>query len=203
MLRATDAVGLAGASCGVAAFVVSLPGVARLRRDAPLATLLAALAVPLVPVGGLPVAGYLRGAVGDLSVTTTVLLLVYLLRPVLQLPAASDRSRLALQIAVAAGGLLLYPLALALGHADPWRVGFGHVGFVCTLLLLAVAGWYTRLHFAATCLALSVLAWAVGTGESRNLWNYLLDPLVATWALGALASRLASRRPDRATSVSV
>jgi len=200
MLRATDVVGLASASCAVAALLLALPGVAWLRRKAPLATLLVALALPMAPVGALPAAGYLRGIVGDLSVTTTVLLLLYLLRPVLPLTSISDRSRVALQVLIAAGGLLLYPLALGFGPADPYRLGFGHAGLVCTLLLVALAAWYARLSLVATCLALAVLCWAIGTGESRNLWNYLLDPLLAAWALLALARRLVWRRLDRTTS---
>ena len=197
MLRATDVVGLAAAACAAAALLVSLPGVAWLRRKAPLATLLVALALPLLPIGGLPAAGYLRGVLGDLSVTTTVLLLVYLLRPVLPLPTASERSRLALQGLVATGGLVLYPLALGFGPADPYRLGFAHVGFLCTLLLLTVASWYAGLQFVATCLALAVLAWAIGALESRNLWDHLLDPLCATWAVGALGRRLVGRQLDR------
>ena len=203
MLRATDAVGLASASCAVAALFLSLPGIAWLRRKAPTLTILVALAVPMVPMGPLPIAGYVRGLLGDLSATTTVLLLLYLLRPAVPLPAVSDRSRLALQALVAAGGLLLYPLALGFGPADPHRLGFGHAGFVVTLLLVALACACARLHLPACCLAIGVAAWAIGALESRNLWDYLLDPLVATWALGALAGRLVRRRSDRATSVTL
>ncbi len=197
MLRPTDVVGLGSASCAVAALLVSLPGVARLRRRAAWPTLLAAVAVPLLPVGPLPVAGWVRGIVGELSVTTTVLLLVHLLRPVVPLPAVGDRSRLALQALVAAGGLLLYPLTLGFGPADPYRLGFAHTGFVCTLLLLSLIAWYNRLHAVSLCLAVDVAAWATGALESRNLWSYLLDPLVATWATASLVSRAISavRRP--------
>ncbi len=195
MLRATDVVGLASASCVIAAILLSLPGIAWLRRKAPLPTLFMALALPMVPVGTLPVAGYVRGVLGDLSVTTTLLLLVCLLRPVLPLSALPvDRSRLALQALAATAGLVLYPLALGFGPADPFRLGFAHTGFVCTLLLIAAAAGYAGLHFVAICLALAALAWAVGTGESRNLWNYLLDPVLVAWALASLAWRLASRR---------
>ncbi len=190
MLHATDVVGLGSAACALGMLLLSLPGVSSVRRRWPAATLPVALALPLIPVPGLPAAGYLRGMIGDLSATTTLLLLHHLLRPVLRLPPIGERSRVALQALVATGGLLLYPLTLGFGSADPYRLGFAHAGLVWALLLLAVAAWYGRLPLVASCLAIGVAAWAVGALESRNVWDYLLDPLVTAWALGALTRRL-------------
>jgi hypothetical protein len=192
MPRATDLFGLAGAACATAALLLALPGVARLRAARPFPALLAALALSLLPLGTLSAAGYVRGIVADLSVTTTLLLLHHLLRPVLGLAAIDERSRIALQALVAASGVLLYPLTLGFGPADPYRLGFAHAGFVVALLLLAAGAWLGRMLFVASCVALAVLAWASGIGESRNLWDYLLDPLVAAWGTGALAWKVAT-----------
>jgi hypothetical protein len=194
MPHPADLVGLGSASCAIAALLLSLPGVSSLGRRWPAATLALAVAVPLVPLPEMPAAGYLRGMIGDLSATTTLLLAHHLLRPVLRLPAIGEGSRVALQALVATAGLVLYPLTLGFGGADPYRVGFAHAGFVFTLLLLALGAWYARLHLVASCLAIGVAAWAAGALESRNLWDYLLDPLVTAWALGALARRLLGGR---------
>jgi hypothetical protein len=192
-----DLAGLAGAAAAIAAVLLELPGVARLRRAHPTPTLLAAVVAALLPLGGLPAAGYARGIVGDLSVTTVLLLLRRLLRPVLGWPAIEARSRLALEILVAAGGLVLYPLALGLGPFDPYRLGYSSPWFLGGLLALAVAAGLRRLSLVTWCLALAVLAWAFGAYDSRNLWDYLLDPLVAAWGLGSLLLRgvTALRRP--------
>jgi hypothetical protein len=191
MPRGADLFGLATAACATAALLLALPGVARLRRRYPMGTLLGALALSLAPLGALPPAGYVRGVVGDLSVTALLLLLRHLLRPALGLGPIDGRSRIALQSLAAAGGLLLYPLTLGFGPADPYRVGFADPRLVCALLLLAGGAFLARLHFVASCLALGVLAWAAGMGESRNLWDYVLDPIVAAWGAGALLARLA------------
>ena len=185
----TDLAGLAGAAAAIAAVLLKLPGIARLRRAHPTPLLLAALVVALVPLRGLPAAGYLRGIVGDLSVTTVLLLVRSLLRPVLGWTAIDARSRLALQVLVAAGGLFLYPLALGLGPFDPYRLGYADPWLLVFLLALAVAADLRRLTLVTGCLALAVLAWALGAHESRNLWDYLVDPLVAAWGLGALLLR--------------
>jgi hypothetical protein len=192
-----DLAGLAGAAAATASVLLGLPGIARLRRARPVSSLLAALVAALVPIGGLPAAGYLRGIVGDLSITTVLLLLHGLLRPVLGWAAIDARSRLALQVLVAAGGLVLYPLALGLGPFDPYRLGYANPWFLGGLLALAVAAGLRRLTLVAWFLALAVLAWAVDVYESRNLWDCLVDPLVAAWGLGALLLRgvQALRRP--------
>jgi len=193
MWRGTDVLGLGAAACALAALLLALPGIAGLRKARPLLTLAAALGLSLVPLGALPAAGYARGIVGDLSVTTTLLLLHRLLRPAVGLPAIEPRSRIALQALVAAGGLGLYPPALGFGAFEPYRLGFAGGALVWAVLLLAVGAWLRRLHFVASCLAIAVLAWAFGAAESRNLWDYVLDPLVAAWGLGALLLRLSAK----------
>lgn len=198
MPRVTDLFGLATAACLTAAAALALPGAARLRKARPLLAAAAALVLALVPLGGLPVAGYVRGVLGDLSVTTTLLLLHHLLRPGLGLAAIDARSRVTLQALVATGGVVLYPLALGFGPTDPYRLGFADGRLVGLVLVAAVGAWIARLHFVASVLALSVVAWAAGLAESRNLWDYLLDPLVAAWGLVALLLRLTRRAAARA-----
>jgi hypothetical protein len=191
----TDLAGLAGAAAAIATVLLSLPGIARLRRAHPTPLLVAALVASLVPLGALPAAGYLRGIVGDLSVTTVLLLVRGLLRPLAGWAAVDARSRLALQALVVAMGLVLYPLALGLGPFDPYRLGYANPWLLAGLLALAVVAILRRLTLVAVCLALAVLAWALGACESRNLWDYLVDPLVAAWGLVGLLSELGPRGP--------
>lgn len=187
----SDLCGLFGAAAAVAVVFLALPGVARLRRAHPLILLVVGVAAALAPVAALPAAGYLRGAVGDLSLTTLLLLLRSLLRPVCGWGPVEPRNRLALQVLVAVGGLALYPLSLGLGGPDPYRLGYASLGFLSALFLLAMVAWLLGLHLVAACLALAVLAWALGACESRNLWDYLIDPFVSAYGLGALLRRAA------------
>jgi hypothetical protein len=185
----TDLAGLLGVAAATATVLLRLPWFARLRRARPGPVLLAAVVAALIPLGLLPAAGYVRGIVGDLSITTVLLLLRGLFRPVLGWAAIEARSRLALQVLVAAAGLVLYPPALGLGPFDPYRLGYGSPWFLGGLLTLALLAGLRRLTPVAWCLALAVLAWAIGAYESRNLWDYLVDPLVAAWGLHALLLR--------------
>jgi hypothetical protein len=181
----TDLAGLAGLAVAAAAACTSAPLSGRKR--AACAILAAILA--LVPLGGLPPAAYLRGVTGDLSLTSVLLLLRFVLARHFGWSPADARERLALQILIASAAVVLYPLALGFGPFDPYRLGFANPWLIGALTLAALAAWRAGLLFAALCIALALLAWTLGWYESENVWDYLLDPLLSAWALGALALR--------------
>jgi len=154
----------------------------------------------LVPLGGgLPLAAQLRGVVGDLSVTSLVLLGGWLRRSARAAGPPVPRRTLGLELLLVAGGLVLYPLALGLGRFDPYRLGYGSPWLLGVLLTVALAGVVRDRPLVAASIALAVLGWALGALESRNLWDYLLDPLCCAWALVALARRAGTALRRRGT----
>lgn len=186
----TDLTGVASVASAMAAFVLLLPSAKRLARSRLAMLQVAVFAAALIPFNGFPIAAYVRGATGDLSVTTMVLLWCALLRPWSKTShgcaAADSSNRQALLALIAVAAVALYPMALGLGAFDPYRLGYGSWLFVTALLLVALAGWFRRYYLIALCVALAALAWAIGWYESGNLWDYLLDPFVAIYALFAL-----------------
>ncbi len=200
----TDFTGLASMASAASAFLLLLPGIVgpsttlRTGLSRPrLAMLLGAVFVlMLIPFGGMPLAAYVRGVTGDLSITTLVLLWCALpknfwpdtrLKP--WFGATDARSRQALLILIALAALALYPMALGVGAFDPYRLGYGDPLFVASLLLLTLAAWFWKFFLIALCIAFATFAWAVGWYESSNLWDYLLDPFVAIYALAAIMTR--------------
>lgn len=189
MANFTDITGLAGVAVATAAAVPLLPGIARLawlrQARSRLAVLQAVVfALMLIPFGNMPLAAYVRGMTGDLSITTLVLLGCAMLRP--WKGCATDSQRVALLGLIALVALAFYPLALGAGAYDPYRLGYGSAQFVAVLLLFALAAWLRGYAVIVLCIALAVLGWAVGWYESGNLWDYLIDPLVAIYALAAI-----------------
>ena len=186
MPHLTDITGLASVASATAASVLLLPGIAKLAR--PRLALLpgAVFVLMLIPFGGMPLAAYVRGVTGDLSITTMVLLWCALLRPWCGGVAVVARHRLALLILIAFAALALYPMALGVGAYDPYRLGYGTPQFVVVLLLLALVAWFRKSALIALCIALATLAWAFGWYESGNLWDYLIDPFVAVYALATV-----------------
>jgi hypothetical protein len=182
----TDLTGLASIASVTAAAMLLLPGMVKL--DWPrLAMLLGAVFVlMLIPFGGMPLAAYVRGVTGDLSITSLILLWWAILRPWFGCVVVEDKHRIALLVMIALAALVLYPMALGAGAYDPYRLGYGNPQFIVVLLLLALAAWSRKYSQIALCIVLATLAWAIGWYESGNLWDYLLDPFVAIYALAVI-----------------
>jgi hypothetical protein len=142
-----------------------------------------------VPLHGLPLAGYVRGLVGDLSVTTLALLSMASVSQLINRDLYSKRSFTLLMILALAGGLLLYPLALGLGTFDPYGLGYGSKGFVAVLLAVTLAVAYFDFPLVALCLTAAALGYSLRIYESRNLWDYLIDPLLTLYALFWLTAK--------------
>lgn len=204
MIAFTDLTGLAGSAIVLAAGVTRLPGATRIQKSRRILLAGGVAVVALFPFGALPLAAYLRGAIGDLSITSLVLLALAIARFALA-PAPKgesafscrepecEKDRQALLLLVVLAAAWLYPMALGVGLFDPYRAGYGSVWLVGALLLLALAACHKGRLLVASCLALPVLAWSAGWHESDNLWDYLLDPLLAVYAAGALVKRGARR----------
>lgn len=182
----TDLTGLASIASATAASVLLLPGTATLTK--PRLALLPGVVfvLMLIPFGGMPLAADVRGVTGDLSITTMVLLCCALLKPWCSCFTVEVKHRHALLVLIAFAALVLYPMALGASAYDPYRLGYGDPLFIVALLLLALVAWLRKSTLFALCIAFATLAWAAGWYESGNLWDYLLDPFVSTYALAAI-----------------
>lgn len=178
---------LSGHAASLAARRFALPPAARI------AVVAAGGAMALLPLGGLMLAGYLRAVLGDLSIVTQVLLAVGVLQYVTGTVYVKPRERTALMLAVAAGGIILYPAALGLTYFDPYALGYGSPWFAGSLLALALAAWYLRLEWLMALVLLAVLARLGNALESRNLWDYLIDPWLVSYAVLWLVFRKRGR----------
>lgn len=190
----TDLTGLASVATALAASLLLLPGVKLLSSRQRTWATGAVFVIALVPLGDMPLAAYVRGATGDLSITTLVLLWCALLRLWTGCATADSRQRLVLLALIALTAVFFYPMALGFGAFDPYRLGYGNGWFLFVLLAATLAAWFWRYYQLVLCIALATLAWATGWYESGNLWDYLLDPFVSIYALAALMTRAAKSR---------
>ena len=190
MQHLTDFTGLSGVASVLAVIALRLPGVVRLAKVQRAILIVAVFVLALVPFGALPLAGYARGATGDLSITSIVLLWVALLRPWI---TCEEKSRVSLLMLAALSAVVFYPLALGVGIIDPYRIGYGEPLFVLALLVIALVAWYRKSSMIVLCIALALFAWSIGWYESGNLWDYLLDPFVSIYAVWAATAKLVKR----------
>ena len=146
------------------------------------------------PLGmNLPLVAYVRGLTGDLSIVLTLLLWSSLL-PV------NKPAPIVFKFAVAIIALCFYPLALGLGMVDPYAWGYGSIAFLVAVLFFALVCGLASWTKGVWIIAIAILAWTAHWHESANLWDYLLDPFLAIWAICACIGMMYRRKRDKARS---
>jgi hypothetical protein len=154
----------------------------------------------LLPVNGLPVAGYIRGIAGDLSITSIILLGSSVLGRMTGNNCSLVRAQRLLLPVAALAGLALYPFALGLTRFDAYRLGFESPWLLLAIFALVLGAWKTH-PSAAIILLCAMASFHLGLLESTNLWDYLIDPwfVLFSWGWAALnaSQKLMSRpKPD-------
>jgi hypothetical protein len=200
-MSASDALGLFG--CGLLGLAVAASSI-RLRRlpvRARYAVMLAAALAVFVPWAGLSAAACLRGVSGDLSVTTLVLAAGACVAQLTGRTPIGQRDLRALCRLLALAAAFLYPFALGWTPFDSYAPGYGSIEFLTALLSIALAAWWARLYVIVLIVIAAALGYLAGAYESRNLWDYLIDPLALVYALVWLGAGLRRRRPGEVTEI--
>jgi hypothetical protein len=144
------------------------------------------LALLFLPVGGIPLVGYVRGVAGDLS-TTSLLLLASFAIAFAGGPNLHDRRELlTLAFFVIACAVFLYPMGLGLAAFDPYALGYASRlrELLFGLAGVALFAWVRGRLFLLLAIVLALGAFHLEMLESRNLWDYLLDPWLALYLAG-------------------
>lgn len=155
------------------------------------ATLVVSLAATFIPIQGLPLARYLIGFNANFSIPLLALVADGLVRNGLGRELLRAAERKALWYSAALIGIVFYPLALGFGQFDPyawgWRLSplFAGVGLGAAVLI-----W--RGNRCGFVLLAAIAAWQIGFLESRNYWDYLLDPILVICALAISVKNLAT-----------
>ena len=146
------------------------------------------------PMGmDLPLVAYVRGVTGDLSIVLTLLLWSSLL-------SSSKPAPIAFKFSLAIIAFCFYPFALGLGMMDPYAWGYGSISFLIAVLFFALVCGLANWSRGVWIIAIAIIAWAAHWHESANLWDYLLDPFLAIWALTTSMGMLYRKRRDKARS---
>ena len=141
----------------------------------------------------LPLAAYVRGITGDFSIVTMLLLWSALI-------PSNKPTPLGFKAAIAILAIVFYPFALGLGMTDPYAWGYGSIAFLIGVILVAIVCGLANWSKGVWIIAIAIIAWSAHWHESANLWDYLLDPFLAIWAISATLSVLYRRRQDKARS---
>ena len=156
----------------------------------------AALALLIVPIGGIVVARWVAGLNANFSVPLTGLLAAAVWERAFGTPILSAAEWRTAWLFGALGGLALYPFALGVGSFDPYEWGWRFSPlFVMTAALTVWLIW-KRNKFGSL-LLLAAAAFHLRLLESTNYWDYLLDPVfcivslvvIGRWSIARLRGK--------------
>jgi hypothetical protein len=139
----------------------------------------------------LPLAAYVRGVTGDLSIVSTLLLWSSLL-------PGNKSAPISFKFGIALIALGFYPFTLGFGMIDPYAWGYGSITFFIAVLIFAVICGVANWPKGVWIVGFAIIAWGVHWQESMNLWDYLLDPFLAIWAIYGLCSAILHKRKEKA-----
>lgn len=100
-------------------------------------------------------------------------------------------------MAVLAFSVIFYTTSWGVGPFDLYGLGFQPLGILIALLLIAGALSWHRMHALLVMLAIDLAAYT--TGIFSNLWDVLLDPLLALLAFAIVVRHLIARFSVRGT----
>lgn len=182
----SNIIGIGGHALLLSAIALRLTCIFNLKRGYSYLLAITVLITVSVPIGAMPVTQVTRGIFGDMSITSLILLGYFFIFPT----TSRDKSK-QLFILVVSTGLLFYPAALGLGMLDPYQWGYlnSYRGITSPMLFLAalvgVMLVAVRLQndLILLCIAAATGAFLIGAMESKNIWDYLIDPMIVTFGL--------------------
>jgi hypothetical protein len=182
----SNIIGIGGHAMLLSAIALRLACIIDVRRDLSYVIAIAVLLAVSTPIGSIPIAQVTRGIFGDMSITTLILMSYFFIFPT----TSRDKSK-QLFILVVITGLLFYPTALGLGMTDPYQWGYLNsyrgIGspmlFLGALIVVILIAARLKNDLILLCIAMATGAFVFGAMESKNIWDYLIDPMIVTFGL--------------------
>ena len=150
--------------------------------------LLISVCIVFFPIKGLPIGRWLFSFNANFSITLTALLFCRVFQNGLEITFFRQIDFLTGWIIAAIAGLILYPMALGMGPLDPYAEGWGFSSLSVTVLAATIILVFLKNRFSVV-LLIAVFAWNLHLLESRNLWDYLVDPFLTIFSLMMLTRK--------------
>ena len=190
MMTITTLAGLGGCGLLLLALLVALLRPQRFSVPVRAAIVVMFVLLTLFQIEELPLLGYVRALTGDFSITSVFLLGAFCFTRLSGRPELLRADRVSILLGtVLITAVFLYPMALGYTRVDPYALGYGSNVFFAVLLGLTLVAWHFDQYVFVFAVTLAVCAHLLRLYESTNLWDYLLDPMLAVFAIFWLAWR--------------
>jgi hypothetical protein len=142
--------------------------------------------IVVIPLKGVPLGRWLISINANFSIPLTAVLFSKVWEKASHIELLDSKAFLSSWIFGLMVGLILYPMALGLGGFDPYGFGWGFSWLFVLLVAITVMLLYVKNRFGVILVA-CILAYNLLVLESRNLWDYLVDPFFVLISAAALS----------------
>lgn len=186
-------IGLLGCMLFMIAVPLTVVRQPRYSRKLVTVAIFSAMALAILPLYDLVVMAYVRAVLGNLSITSMLMLCLMIAAAYTGNHYVSANSKSSLYRCILVAALVVYPTGLGLSLLDGYALGYGNP--VLFVFLAGCVVYYLWRHALLVPLAilLAISAYLLGIMESSNLWDYLLDPWITFVAIASGIRSLATR----------
>ena len=150
-----------------------------------IAIVVASLFLLLFPVVTEPLVIYLRGFTGDFSVAMLLLSAVTIGSILVQKDIIASHDKKLFYLMITLMSLVLYPPSLGWGRVDTYQLGYSFWLVEWVLVALGLLAFSLRAPLTVVWIATALISYQLSLFESRNLWDYLIDPIVSVIAISS------------------
>jgi len=158
--------------------------------------------VIILPIGGLPVGRWLFSLYPNPSIPITALLFSWVVKNFFGIKLLDRSAIQTCRIFSLIAGAALYPMAMGVGTVDPYSAGWHFSWLFVILLGITLALIFLKNRFSVVLLA-TILAYNFHLLESRNLWDYLVDPILVIISMVGLIVWIAELPKRQRTSINL
>jgi hypothetical protein len=160
------------------AIMLAVLQVRRWKQYWPIPYILAAV-IMILPVANWLIIEFSRGYFSDISMATIIVCLVYIVSGMRPKAVTLDHS---FKVFILTVCIILFPSSMGATQYDLFSLGFpSETGFNALVIGLSAVGliaWYKKVYQLAIYVALVLISYSAGIYESKNIWVYMVDPIV-------------------------
>jgi hypothetical protein len=141
------------------------------------------MALSILPIYGLVTMAYVRAGLGNLSITSMVLLSLMIASAYTGQLYVTTANRTYIYRSILIGAVIVYPTGLGLTLYDGYALGYNSLFLLLLLAVVTACFIWKQLYPIPFLILAATAAYLAGVSESNNLWDYLLDPWITLVAV--------------------
>ena len=178
-------IGLLGCMLFMVAVPLMIIRQPRYSRKQVTVAIFSAMALAILPVYDLVLMAYVRAVLGNLSITSMMMLCLMIATAYSGSSYISISSKRSLYRCIMIAAIVVYPTGLGLSLLDGYALGYGNLVLLSLLAGCVIYYLWRQAFLVPVVILLAITAYLLEIMESNNLWDYLLDPWITIVAIAS------------------